>query len=202
MNAMTNIRVKNPPQLIDSIKIPGLEGMIGITSCPGMREEYIFDLYSESLIDDLQALRAWGASVVVTLLEESELHTLGVRDLGRNVVALNMIWLHLPVHNMGLPDERFDEKWRVIAPCLCNLLQEGKRIVIHCKEGLGRAGLVSVRLLIELGLPVDEAIKIVRKARPGSLHLYSHEQYCHAIARGRMISAPPAAIHAVGKSLP
>jgi protein-tyrosine phosphatase len=150
-----------------------------------MREEYIFDLYSESLIDDLQSLRDWGASVVVTLLEESELHTLGVRDLGRNVVTLNMIWLHLPVHNMALPDERFDEKWRLVAPCLGELLQEGKRLIIHCKEGIGRAGLVAVRLLLELGVPVEEAIKLVRKARPGSLMLPSHEQYCYAADRGK-----------------
>lgn len=191
MNATTNVLVKNPPQLIDNVRIPGVEGVIGITSCPGMREEYVFDLYSESLVDDLQALRAWGAVVVVTLLEETELQSLGVRDLGKNIVALNMIWLHLPVRNMGLPDERFEEKWRVVAPCLCSLLQEGKRLVIHCREGIGRAGLVTVRLLLELGLSVDEAIRIVRKARPGSLHLYSHEQYCRSLAGHAVPSEAP-----------
>lgn len=189
MNATTNITVKNPPKLIDSVRIPGVEGLIGITSCPGMREEYVFDLYSESLIDDLQALRAWGAVVVVTLLEDTELHSLGVRDLGKNIVALNMIWLHLPVHNMGLPDERFEDKWRVVAPCLCNLLQEGKRLVIHCREGIGRAGLVAVRLLLELGLAVDEAIRIVRKARPGSIMLASYEKYCYELAVAKVEGA-------------
>jgi len=184
MNAPTTFKVQNPPPLIDSVRAPGTEGMIGITSCPGLRDDFIFDLYSESLLDDLLAIRAWGAVVVVTLLEETELHALGVRDLGKHVVALNMIWLHLPVRNMGLPDERFDKKWREVLPCLRNLLQEGQRLIIHCKEGIGRAGVVTARLLVELGVPAVEAIRLVRKARPGSLMLYSHEKYCHGLDVG------------------
>jgi len=184
MNAPTTFKMKNPPQLIDSVRVPGTEGMIGITSCPGVRDDFIFDLYSESLLDDLLAIRAWGAVVVVTLLEETELHALGVRDLGRQVVALNMIWLHLPVRNMSLPDERFEKRWREVLPCLRKLLHEGQRMIIHCKEGVGRAGLVTVRLLMELGVPAVEAIRHVRKARPGSLMLYAHEKYCHGLDVG------------------
>ncbi len=185
MNDTTNITVKNPPQLIDRIKIPGIEGMLGITSCPGMRDDFIFDLYSESLLDDLQAIRAWGAAVVVTLLEETELNLLGVRELGKHVVALNMIWLHLPVRNTSLPDERFMEKWRMVVPSLCNLLQKGQHVIVHCKEGIGRAGLVAASLLVELGVPVEDSIRIVRKARPGSLFLDSHEKYCQSLAHNK-----------------
>jgi len=189
MNAPKTFKMKNPPQLIDCIRIPGIEGMIGITSCPGMRDDFIFDLYSDSLVDNLQAIRAWGAAVVVTLLEENELHALGVRDLGKHVVTLNMIWLHLPVRNMGIPDERFEEKWREVLPCLRDLLHEGQRIIIHCKEGIGRAGLVTARLLMDLGVTAVEAIRLVRKARPGSLMLYSHEKYCLGLDVGSAAEA-------------
>lgn len=172
----------DPHSKIDTIRIPGVEGQLGITSCPGMRDEFLFDLYSETLFDDLQTLRAWGAAVVITLLEESELNVLGVRELGKQVVALNMIWLHLPIRNAHLPDQRFFTKWEIIAPSLCSLLQQGQNVVVHCKEGLGRAGLVAVTIMAELGVSVAEAVRIVRKARPGSLNLSLHEQYCHTLA--------------------
>ena len=101
-----------------------------------------------------------------------------------------MVWLHLPIRNAGLPDECFDEKWSTVLPCLGNLLREGQRLIIHCREGVGRSGLVAARLLIELGTPVDEAISRVRRARPGSLFLYSHEKYCHSLASADTSLAP------------
>jgi len=178
--ANTLVPEKTPPA-IDSIRIPGIDGVIGLTSCPGMRDDYfVFDLYNESLVNDLKVIRAWGAAAVVTLLEESELNLLGVRELGKYVIAHNMVWLHLPLRNLSGP-QHLGENWRGVVPCLCNLLRRGQRIVIHCKEGLCRAGLVAASLLIELGLPADEAISVVRKSRPGSLQLRSQEQYCHSL---------------------
>ena len=179
---ITATALKNPPLTIDSIRIPGIKGIIGITSCPGMRDQFIFDLYSESLIDDVESIRAWGASVVVTLLVEHELNVLGVKELGKQVVAMNMIWMHLPIRNMGVPDEAASDKWRRVISCLCDLLRKGQRVVIHCKEGIGRAGLFVASLLVSLGMPVEEAMRTVRKARPGSLTLAVHEKYCRALA--------------------
>ncbi len=189
MTAKATIRFKNPPQLIDSIRIPGIAGILGITTCPGMRDDFIFDLYNETLIEDLQAIRDWGAAVVVTLLEEAELNALGVRELGKQVLSLNMVWLHLPVHKLEVPEDLANEKWRSSVLCLCNLLRQGQRVLVHCKEGLGRAGQIAVRLLIELGVPVHEAIGIVRKARPGSLPLTAHENYCYSFDVSRVREA-------------
>lgn len=177
--------MRNPPLHIDSVRVPGIDGMIGLTSCPGARDEFIFDLYGEILGDDLQVIRSWGASVVVTLLDDFELHSLCGREKFRQQVeAHNMIWLHMPVTNRGTPDERFDKQWTAAAPSLCSLLRKGKRIVIHCKEGIGRAGLIATRLLVELGVPVEEAMRIIKKARPGSLMMYSQEKCCYEFASG------------------
>src|SRR5512145_1630741 len=100
MSITISATIKNPPQLIDCIRIPGVEGILGITTCPGMRDDLVFDLYNQTLLDDLQGIRDWGAAVVVTLLEQSEMNVMGVRDLGKHVLALNMVWLHLPVRNL------------------------------------------------------------------------------------------------------
>ena len=181
MSNTTTYKIKNLPIMIDNVRIPGISGMIGISSCPGLREDYVFDLYSESLMDDVQAIKGWGASVVITLMDDAELQRLGVRDLGRSVVNLNMIWLHLPLHNLGLPEAQFNEKWRLISPSLCNLLREGQRVLIHCREGVGRAALAAARLLLDLGFTPEDSISMVRKARPGSLLLHSQEKHIYSV---------------------
>jgi protein-tyrosine phosphatase len=186
--------LKNPPQQIDCINIQGVSGLIGITSCPGMQDDFHFIRGSERLIDDLNVIRNWGAHIVVTLLETSEIHALGVSELGKNVLALDMVWLHLPVRNMGLPDELVGEKWRSAVLCLCNLVRHGQRVAVHCKEGIGRAGLLAASMVMGLGVPAAEAIRMVRQARSGSLPLYAHEKYCHDLDFNK-VREPASGLH-------
>lgn len=45
-----------------------------------------------------------------------------------------------------------------------SLLDNGESVVIHCAAGCGRTGLASTLLLKRMGLPLDQAIKIIRHA--------------------------------------
>ncbi len=187
--------------MIDTVTIPGIKGLIGISSCPGMKDESSFDLYGESLIDDLLTIRNWGAVALVTLLEEAEFNQLGVKDLFKRAEELSLVSFHLPVRNLSVPDESFDREWLLVGARLCEMLRNGERIVLHCREGIGRAGVVAARLLIELGLPPEKAIKAVQKARPGSLQLYLHEKYCYSLAARSKASTPELINKAAGLSL-
>lgn len=165
------------------VAIPGIKGLIGITACPGLKDETTrFSLYGERLINDLVAIHNWGAAALVTLLDDFELSTLGVKDLPNKAKQLNIQWRHLPIGTMNLPDDAFEEKWALVSPLLRQLLQDGKRIVIHCKEGISRSGLIAARMLIEFGIEPENAINLIRQARPGSLELQAHEEYCYALA--------------------
>jgi len=187
----SSTKIKNLPLLIDKVAIPGVMGQIGISSCPGLRDEYsCFDHYGDSMADDLMTIRNWGATSLVTLLDGSELHSLGVNALPRKAIAHHLLWFHLPLQNLSIPDEQFDIRWAWAGPRLCQSLREGQRIVIHCKEGIGRSGLVAARLMIELGTPPEQAINSIQKARPGSLQLYSHEKYCYSLAIDRHAAGP------------
>jgi len=44
-------------------------------------------------------------------------------------------------------------------------MSRGESVVVHCREGVGHAGLIAVALLIEAGLGPEEAIRRVSKAR-------------------------------------
>jgi ADP-ribosyl-[dinitrogen reductase] hydrolase len=145
-----------------------------------MRDAGLLDDYGDSLSDDLQRIKSWGAAALVTLLDDSELKTLGVLRLGEKVCSLDMVWLHLPFRNRGNPDSEFVEIWRKVVPGLCKLLRNGQHVVMHCREGVNRTGLAAACLLIELGLPAREAVRTVRNSRPGSLLYPSHEEFCYS----------------------
>lgn len=53
--------------------------------------------------------------------------------------------------------------------------------MIHCLGGLGRSGTIAARLLVELGVVPDEAINIVRKARPGAIENNAQETHVRSI---------------------
>jgi GNAT superfamily N-acetyltransferase len=44
-------------------------------------------------------------------------------------------------------------------------LRHGERVMLHCAGGIGRTGTVSSCILVALGLPVDEALAAVRRAK-------------------------------------
>lgn len=176
------IGVKGLPLKIDTISVPSLPGVIGISACPGMKEFSTLDLYDDRIENDLQCICNWGATLIVNLLEVREIVTLGIGTLASRILSRNMSFLHLPMANNALPDEGFEEKWTLARPKLQQCLQGGERMLIHCKEGIGRSGIIAARLLIESGVDPDSAIRAVKKARPGSLMLYSQEKYCHSFA--------------------
>lgn len=49
------------------------------------------------------------------------------------------------------------------------ILRDGFNVVVHCKGGLGRAGMIAADLLVRLGVPREVAIDRVREARPGAI---------------------------------
>lgn len=58
-------------------------------------------------------------------------------------------------------------------------LRNGFNVVVHCKGGLGRAGTIAARLLVELGADPEGAIRRVREARPGAIETLEQERHVH-----------------------
>ena len=49
--------------------------------------------------------------------------------------------------------------------------------MVHCRGGLGRAGTIAARLLVECGWPAAKAIAAVREVRPGAIETRAQEKY-------------------------
>jgi ADP-ribosyl-[dinitrogen reductase] hydrolase len=153
-------------------------GQVGITFCPGKYDANAHTGgWERDLAIDLDAIRTWGASAVVTLVEHKELILLKVPNLGEEVTRRGMSWFHLPIVDVSIPDQIFEASWEVAGEELRAMLVGGAAVLIHCRGGLGRAGMVAARLLIELGEEPETAIAKVRRVRPGAIETYAQEQF-------------------------
>ena len=166
------------PLQINAVSIPEGEGKIGITFCPGKKQKNAMTgAWCRDLETDLASIIEWGATVLVTLIETHELEVLGVSNLPELAQSLGLEWHHFPIKDYGVPTQTFEEHWNKVSPHLRQLLNEGKKIVVHCKGGLGRAGMMAARLLVELGEDPDVAIKQVRDVRPHAIETPEQEAY-------------------------
>ncbi|MDO6588144.1 ADP-ribosylglycohydrolase family protein [Salipiger sp. 1_MG-2023] len=166
------------PLQIAAVRSDALPGRIGITFCPGkIQPGAMSGSWNRDLGLDLDAIAAWGATAVVTLVEDHELQTLQVPRLGAEVAARHMSWFHLPIPDVSVPDAAFEARWETVGRDLCDRLRAGFDVVVHCKGGLGRAGTIAARMLIELGDTPDDAIAKVRTARPGAIETAAQQRY-------------------------
>ena len=141
-------------------------GRIGITLCPGKTDpQGISGAWARDLKADLDAIERWGATAVVSLITDEEIDYLGVRTLPEAVRERHMEWWHVPIPDGRPPGPDFEARWAAAGGALRDRLRAGFDVLVHCKGGLGRAGTVAARLLVEFGESADEAMRRVRAAR-------------------------------------
>ena len=88
-----------------------------------------------------------------------------------------MLWFHLPIVDVSIPDERFEQEWDVAGEELRTMLRRRLDVLVHCRGGLGRAGTIAARLLIELGVEPTKRIENVKAARPGAIETRDQERF-------------------------
>jgi ADP-ribosyl-[dinitrogen reductase] hydrolase len=111
------------------------------------------------------------------LLQPKELRLLRVERLGEEVLRRSMLWFHLPIIDVSIPDKRLEQEWKIAGEELRSILRRRQDLVVHCRGGLGRAGTIAARLLIELGTEPASAIAAVRAVRPGAIETLAQERF-------------------------
>ncbi|UGB26067.1 ADP-ribosylglycohydrolase family protein [Methylorubrum sp. B1-46] len=157
-------------------------GEIGITFCPGkVQADGAAGSWNRDLKTDIKAIAGFGANALVTLIEDHEIEALRVPGLEAECRLRGIDWLHLPIPDVSIPDEAFEAAWVTVGGGLRSCLRNGFKVCVHCKGGLGRAGTIAARLLVELGADPEDAIQRVREARPGAIETLEQERYVHGI---------------------
>ncbi len=144
-------------------------GTLGICPMPGRAGFYQVDL---------EALRHWGPSLVLTLTTAAELDRVAP-DLPADLARLGIRWLHFPVPDYGIPTAG----WPEVSAAAHAEIDRGNRVLAHCMGGCGRSGTALLRLMIETGEDPAAALMRLRAVRPCAVE--TDAQFEWACAGGR-----------------
>jgi protein-tyrosine phosphatase len=104
-------------------------------------------------LKSLPALRALGATHLVTLLSERE----GARQIGDAAIAAGLTWIWAPLDGGGVPSEDRTRELRPVLREVADVIAGGGRVVVHCSAGIHRTGMFGYALLRQVGLSAEDA---------------------------------------------
>jgi len=157
---------------------PVIPGRLGLCFCPGkqLRQLRLRAGHEEqgrpihrNLDADLKRIHGLGCRSLICLLNEAELRCLGIRKYGESVERAGISFVPYPiVEGAGAVDggHSIDEVHAVIRDAL-DVMKAGDNVVMHCRGGVGRAGMMGACLLLLLGEAQSPkiAIELVRQRR-------------------------------------
>ena len=115
-----------------------------------------------------------GLSIGTRLAPETEYGSLGVDAIvdlepwdwaWTPPVPVGRIYLSFPMED----EDDVDPRVRDIAVIVASLVGVGRKVLVHCTEGLNRSGVVVARALMEMGSTAEDAIELVRRRRGPSV---------------------------------
>ena len=153
-----------------------------MTFCPGKKQKDAMSggEWDRNLGMDVDTMVDWGCTALLSLIEDHELEELQVTHVAEELKG-KIAYYRLPIVDGAIPDASGEAAWAMIGPDLRQRLVDGEKIVIHCKGGLGRTGIIAARLLIEFGEDPENAIRRVRTARKGAIENVTQENYVRKI---------------------
>ena len=115
------------------------------------------------LEDEMAAWRRSGINLVVSLLEEDEAAQLGLVDERQAAEGQEIGFASFPIPDRGVPSSA--EKAIGLIGVIAAVLKAGKNVAVHCRQGIGRSGLIAAGVLMSSGLRAEEALETVSSAR-------------------------------------
>jgi protein-tyrosine phosphatase len=115
------------------------------------------------LADETTAWREAGIDVVVSLLEPEEEAQLVLEGEAAAAAASGIDFRPFPIPDRGVPTSR--ESVAELASEIAEALDRGKNVAVHCRQGIGRSGMIVGGVLVAAGQNVATALKTIRDSR-------------------------------------
>ena len=115
------------------------------------------------LADEMDQWRRAGVDIVLSLLTKPEERDLNLEGEEREANRHGIDFWSFPIPDREVPAR--ESEWAALLENIDRALASGKNVVLHCRQGIGRTGLVAACLLLSKGASVDAVVKELSSLR-------------------------------------
>jgi protein-tyrosine phosphatase len=117
----------------------------------------------EWLPDEAEAWREAGLGMVISLLEADEAAQLGREREAEVAQSCGVTFRAFPIPDRGVPTSL--ESVAELTGKIVLELERGHSVAVHCRQGVGRSGLLGAAVLVAMGRKPAAALEAVADAR-------------------------------------
>jgi protein-tyrosine phosphatase len=119
------------------------------------------------LPEEMASWQRAGINTVVSLLTSDEERDLELKHESQEARAQGMKFISFPIHDRQVPAS--ESEMSAALDRIDADLSAGKNVVVHCRQGIGRTGLVAACLLVTKGLSPEAAVETLSAARGNAI---------------------------------
>jgi len=130
---------------------------------------------------DLATLkREYQTDVLVSLMQEYEYKQYSMQSLFDKIKEFSIEHVVFPIADCHIPTDK--QQFHKLVENINYKLNAGQTVIVHCLGGLGRTGLLCACCLLLLNgyepeINSQQAIKLIRTARKGTIQTYSQVRF-------------------------
>ena len=110
----------------------------------------------------VKSVRGHGVDEIISLLAADDIDALGLQDEQHACHAEGLAFTNFAIPDFGRPDP---SAFSALVARVAGDLESGRGVAVHCRAGIGRAGMLACCVLKHFGQSGEEAIARVSQAR-------------------------------------
>ena len=115
------------------------------------------------LEDEIKKLKLYNVDIVISLLEFHENQDLEIEREEEFCLKHGLTYINFPIIDRSVPNDEFDFM-KLVSQINCKL-KKGKKVVVHCRMGIGRTSVLLAALLISNGFSSDNVFEFLTEKR-------------------------------------
>ena len=118
---------------------------------------------NEWLADEIKKLKHLKVDMLVSLLEWEEIKELAIEGEKELCMSHQIEFISFPIPDRGVPKNTAD--FVQLVSELLDKLRDEKRIVVHCRMGIGRTALLCAAILLKNGFRQSDVFDLLSRKR-------------------------------------